>query len=71
MKEYTITMNFTIESKKDYDEISDFAERFAEDMMNDEKLNYNGIEITNVSVHDIVGEYDEEENIYLNNEDDE
>ena len=71
MREYTITMNFIIQSENaDYDEVSEFAEQLTEDIMNTDKLIYrNDIEITDISVHNI--EYDsyDEDNIYLENED--
>lgn len=72
MKEYSITMNFTIESKNaDYDEISEFAEQLAENIMNTDKLIfYNNIEVTDISVHNIeYDNYDEEDNMYLENDD--
>jgi len=70
MKEYTITMNFTVKSTKDYDEMNDFAEQLTEDMMNDEKFIYQyGVEITEINVHNVESDYDEEENMYLENDD--
>ena len=71
MKEYTITMNFTVESEKsDYESISEFAELLSENIMNDETLtSYRDIEITDISIHEIEDYNDDEENMYL--EDDE
>ena len=71
MKEYTITMNFTVESEKsDYESISEFAELLSENIMNDETLtSYRDIEITGISIDEIEDYNDDEENMYL--EDDE
>ena len=72
MKEYTITMNFMIESEEaDYEKISEFAEQLTETIMNDDKIIYgNDIEITGVSIEEIENHNPEdEENMYM--EDDE
>ena len=70
MREYTITMNFTVKTTKDYDEMNDFAEHLTEDMMNDEKfICQYGVDITDITVHNIESEYDEDDNIYLESDD--
>jgi hypothetical protein len=70
MKEYTITMNFIVESEKDYDEMNEFAEQLVEDMLNNDKLTYrNGAEITEISIHSIEGDYEDDDNIYLQDDD--
>ena len=51
MKEYSITLKFSLESKKaDYEDISEFAEKLTEKIMNDDNLIYsNGIEIVEIT----------------------
>ena len=58
MKEYTVTMNFIIESQNaDYERISEFAEELTEKIMEDDNLIYgHDIEIVGVSVEEIVDE---------------
>lgn len=52
MKEYTITMNFSIESKNaDYDKIEIFADELTEIIM--DKLTFHDIKIVDISVEDI------------------
>ena len=61
MKEYTITMNFSIESKNaDYDKIEIFADELTEIIM--DKLTFHDIKIVDISVEDI--EDNTEENYY-------
>ena len=62
MKEYTITLKFSIESKKaDYEDVSEFAEKLTEKIMNNDSLIFSdGIEITEITVHEV-----EDNNDYL------
>jgi uncharacterized membrane protein YqiK len=62
MKEYTIILKFSIESKKaDYEDVSEFAEKLTEKIMNDDSLVLSdGIEITEITVNDV-----EDNNDYL------
>ena len=62
MKEYSITLKFSLESKKaDYEDISEFAEKLTEKIMNDDNLIYsNGIEIVEITVNEV-----EDNNSYL------
>ena len=54
MKEYKITMTFSIEAEDaDYEKISEFAEDLSDKLMNDEKLNKDDIEILNVVIQDV------------------
>jgi len=55
MKEYTIKINFSVESKhSDYENISIFAEELAEKIMEDENLIFKGdIEIVESVVNEI------------------
>ena len=54
MKEYKITMTFSIEAEyADYEKISEFAEDLSDKLMNDEKLNKDDIEILNVVIQDV------------------
>lgn len=70
MKEYTITMNFMIESEKaDYEKISEFAEQLSETIMNNDKIVYgNDIEIIGVSIEEIENHNPDEENIYMDDD---
>jgi len=73
MKEYSITLKFSIESKNaDYEDVSEFAEKLTEKIMNDDNLTCNnGVEIIEISVSEVEdkNEYlDEDE--YLDEEDD-
>lgn len=71
MKEYTITMNFVIESEEaDYEKISEFAEQLTETIMNDDKIIYgNDIEIVDVTVEEIENHNNDEENFYMEDDD--
>lgn len=62
MKEYSITLKFSIESKKaDYEDVSEFAEKLTEKIMNDDSLVFSdGIEITEITVNEV-----EDNNSYL------
>jgi len=62
MKEYTIILKFSIESKKaDYEDVSEFAEKLTEKIMNDDSLVISdGIEITEITVNEV-----EDNNDYL------
>lgn len=62
MKEYSITLKFSLESKKaDYEDVSEFAEKLTEKIMNDDSLVFSdGIEITEVTVNEV-----EDNNSYL------
>lgn len=62
MKEYTITLKISIESKKaDYEDVSEFAEKLTEKIMNNDNLVFSdGIEITEISVNEV-----EDNNDYL------
>ena len=62
MKEYAIILKFSLESKKaDYEDISEFAEKLTEKIMNDDSLIFSdGIEITEITVHEV-----EDNNDYL------
>lgn len=55
MKEYTITLSFSIEAgEADYERISEFAEELVENIMNTDDLIYNDdIEIVEASVEDV------------------
>ena len=55
MKEYIITLNFTVESDDaDYDVVNEFAEELAEKIMSNDELTYNDdIEIIEVAVSDV------------------
>ena len=65
MKEYTITMNFSVESKiADYDKIEIFADELKEIIM--DKLSFHDIEIVDISVDDIEDNTDEN---YFDDED--
>ena len=76
MKEYSITLKFSLESKKaDYEDVSEFAEKLTEKIMNDDSLVFSdGIEITEITVNDVDDnnsylDLDEEEE-YLDEEED-
>ena len=62
MKEYSITLKFSIESKKaDYEEVSEFAEKLVEKIMNEDDLIISdGVEIVEISVVEV-----EDNNDYL------
>lgn len=66
MKEYTITINFSIEANKaNYDKICEFAEELTNKIMDDDTLTYhNGIEIVEANVEGVEDhndyDYDEE-----------
>lgn len=62
MKEYAITLKFSLESKKaDYEDVSEFAEKLTEKIMNDDSLVFSdGIEITEITVNEV-----EDNNSYL------
>jgi len=57
MKEYTIKMNFSVESKhSDFEDITIFAEELAEKIMEDDillLLNKGNIEIVDATVEDV------------------
>lgn len=64
MREYKITMTFSIEAEDaDYEKISEFAEDLSDKFMNDEKLNKDDIEILDVSVHNVedLNDYDKDD----------
>ena len=71
MKEYTIKMNFIINSKdSDYEDICIFAEELAEKIIEDEKLIYKGdIEIVETSIEE-VEDHNEDNNNNNNFEED-
>lgn len=76
MKEYDITLKFSLESKKaDYEDVSEFAEKLTEKIMNDDSLVFSdGIEITEITVNEVEDnnsylDLDEEED-YLDEEED-
>jgi hypothetical protein len=70
MKEYTIKLNLLIETEEsDYDRISDYAEEICEKIMNDEKFNYEDIEVVGVTV-DEVEDFNEDDVDWYANEDD-
>jgi len=71
MREYTITMNFLIESEdSDYEQITEFAEQLTENIMGNESLIYNNdIEVVGVSIIEIE-DHNYDDNIYLENDDD-
>ena len=75
MKEYTITMSFSIEAEdSDYEQITEFAEELSENIMTDDKLIYkNDIEIVGVAIQEIQDHSygDDEDNMYLDPDDDE
>ena len=61
MKEYKITMTFSLEAEDaDYEKISEFAEDLSDRLMNDEKLNKDDIEIVDVVVQNVddLNDYD-------------
>jgi hypothetical protein len=62
MKEYSITLKFSLESKKaDYEDVSEFAEKLTEKIMNNDSLVFgDGIEITEITVNEV-----EDNNDYL------
>ena len=62
MKEYSITLKFSLESKKaDYEDVSEFAEKLTEKIMNTDSLVFSdGIEITEITVNEV-----EDNNDYL------
>jgi len=62
MKEYSITLKFSLESKKaDYEDVSEFAEKLTEKIMNTDSLVFSdGIEITEITVDEV-----EDNNDYL------
>ena len=62
MKEYSITLKFSLESKKaDYEDVSEFAEKLTEKIMNTDSLVFSdGIEITEITVDEV-----EDNNSYL------
>ena len=68
MKEYSITLKFSLESKKaDYEDVSEFAEKLTEKIMNDDSLIFSdGIEITEITVNEV-----EDNNSYLDLEEEE
>mgnify|MGYP001768056736 CR=1 FL=1 len=72
MKEYTITMNFLVEAEDaDYEKINEFAEQLSENIMSDDKLIFNNdIEIIDITIGEVVGDdYEEEDNIFLEDDD--
>ena len=73
MREYTIKMNFSVESKdSDFEYITIFAEELAEKIMEDDNLLYKGsIEIVEVIVEDVEDHNEDfNENENFNEEDD-
>jgi hypothetical protein len=61
-------LKFSIESKKaDYEDVSEFAEKLTEKIMNDDSLIYNnGIEVVEITVNEV-----EDNNDYLDLDDEE
>jgi hypothetical protein len=71
MKEYTITMSFSIEAESaDYEKVKEFAEKLSESIMNDDDLVSSGdIEISNIEILEVEDHnYDDDD--YLDEEDD-
>lgn len=67
MKEYTITMSFSVEANNaNYEKIREFAEELTNKIMDDDSLIYhNGIEIVDASIVEVEDyndyDYDEDE----------
>ena len=70
MKEYKVTMTFSIEARKaDYEKISDYAERLSNLIIS--KLNDdNDIDIVEASVDEIEDHNDYDDGDYLNEDED-
>lgn len=71
MKEYKITMAFSIEAEyADYEKISEFAEDLSDKFMNDERLNKDDIEIVDVTVQNVnnLNDYDKDDDDYFDDE---
>jgi len=74
MKEYKITMTFSIEAEEaDYEKISEFAENLSDRFMNDETLNDDDIEIIDVAIQSVddLNDYDKEDDFLVEEDDDE
>lgn len=72
MREYTITMSFSVQSDdSDYEKISDFANELSENIMID--YTDDDIEITEIVIKEIIDDNDYLDDDYLsdNNEEDE
>lgn len=68
MKEYKITMTFSIQSENsDYEKISDFATELSENIMSE--YTTDDIEIVDVSIDDIEDNNDYLDDDYLDNDD--
>jgi len=70
MKEYIITMNFSVEAEEaEFEEISEFAEQLLENIMSDDKLIYkNDIEIVGITIDNIDDLNYEKNESYLEDE---
>lgn len=77
MKEYTITMSFSIEAEKSkLEKIQQFAEELTQKILDDSDLAYsNDIEIVDISIDDIQDhndyDYDDEDDDYSDFDEDE
>lgn len=70
MREYTITMTFSVQSEdSDYEKISDFATELSENIMSD--YTDDDIEIIEVTIDEIVDNNDYLDNDYLGEDDEE
>ena len=72
MKEYTITLSFTVESEEaDYERVSEFAEKLSENIMDYEMLIYDDdIEVTSIEVTDIENISGNSDDEYFEGDDD-
>lgn len=73
MKEYTITMSFSVEAEKaNIEKINRFAEELSQKIMENDELSYdNDIEIVDINVDDVLdlNNYDFDEDEDYNEED--
>ena len=72
MREYTITMSFSIETEEsDYEQIVEFAEQLTENIMNKEDLILcNDIEVVGIVINEIQDLNYDDDNIYLDDDED-
>jgi len=72
MKEYKITMTFSIEAEDaDYEKISEFAEDLSDRLMADENLNDDDIEIIDVAIQSVddLNDYDKDDDFLVEDDD--
>lgn len=58
-KEFTITLNITVETDVDFERVEEYAEQLAEDIKDEFEVR-SDIEITEIMVHSVDGDRDED-----------